>query len=83
MASAAATPGGQAAEAGKILLSNMRYSRNPSSSIAQATPTNIGMIRSGRPSTKGIPIGNSRLFAAPNVAAEIALCARFCTCIER
>ena len=31
----------------------------------------------------GTPIGNSRLLAAPKVAAEIALCAKFCTWIER
>jgi hypothetical protein len=36
-----------------------------------------------RPSRNGTPIGSSRLLAAPKVAAEIALCARFCMWIER
>jgi len=83
IASAAATPGGHAPEAGNTELSNIRYSRNPSSSIATATPANIGRIRSPRPSTNGMPIGSSKLLAAPNVAAEIALCDRFCTCTDR
>ena len=36
-----------------------------------------------RPIRNGMPIGSSKLLPAPKVAAEIALCARFCTWIER
>ena len=44
---------------------------------------NIGTTRSGRPMTKGTPIGRSSALPAPKVAAEMALCAKFCTWTER
>jgi hypothetical protein len=45
--------------------------------LDRAAPASIGRMRSARPSRNGTPIGSRRLFAAPKVAAEIALCARF------
>jgi hypothetical protein len=83
MASAAATPAGHAPAAGNTLVSNIRYSRYASSSIASAAPASIGRIRSLRPSRNGMPIGRRRALAAPYVAAEMLLCARFWTWMER
>ena len=83
IAPAAATPGGQAPSAGNTREPNIQYSSVASSSIAHAAPTNIGSTRSPRPSANGTPIGSSRLLAAPNVLAEIALCARFWTWMLR
>ena len=45
--------------------------------IASDALASIGSIRSPRSRRNGIPIGTRRLLAAPNVAAEMLLCARF------
>ncbi|SFI89059.1 hypothetical protein SAMN05518846_101447 [Brevibacillus centrosporus] len=42
----------------------------------------MGTISSGLPIANGIPIGISKLFAAPNVADEIDVCTRFCRWID-
>ena len=41
--------------------------------VAINTPTSSGIIRSHLPMITGIPIGSSRLFAAENVAPEMAV----------
>jgi len=60
-------------------LTNKRYSNQASSNIASAAPINIGITISGRPNNQGMAIGSSNEFAAPKVAEEVAVCARFCT----
>ena len=83
MASAAAMPSGHGLLAGNAGVSNMRYSSQASSSIARLTPTSIGITMSGSPNRNGMPMGRNRLLAAPKVADEMLVCARFCACTER
>ncbi len=78
MASAVATPGGQAPDAGNSGVSYVRATRYMSTSIPMAEPMAMGTISLVSPITQRIPTDSSTQLAAPNPAAEVMVWTMFC-----
>ena len=84
IASAAASPGGHAPVGREDAAAEQAIQQRTRRGTSPRRRRRASAARGpARPSRYGTPIGSSSELAAPKVAADIALCARFCACIER